>query len=164
MKDEALNPAGVLMEQLPVAQPSDAIRAEAEVAVEDLITITQADQEARRDLLDWLRVEFGLVTPGQRLEDFAGLDEDAFIEEVRKRRSRAAGKLSPAALKALRDGYIEQATPVQQRRQEARRLEQRLATLVNAAYGLTPAEIDLLWRTAPPRMPVGPPTSMPSST
>ncbi len=26
---------------------------------------------------------------------------------------------------------------------------------VNAAYGLTPEEIDLLWRTAPPRMPAG---------
>ena len=35
------------------------------------------------------------------------------------------------------------------------RLEGRLAELVNAAYGLTPDEVALLWRTAPPRMPVG---------
>jgi len=37
------------------------------------------------------------------------------------------------------------------------RLERRLADLVNQAYGLTPEEIDLLWHTAPPRMPVGRP-------
>jgi hypothetical protein len=44
---------------------------------------------------------------------------------------------------------------VQQLRIEAQQLERRLAELVNAAYGLTPAEVELLWRTAPPRMPVG---------
>ena len=65
------------------------------------------------------------------------------------------GKLSPAALRALRDGYGEQATPVQQGQAEALKLERRLADLVNQAYGLTPEEIDLMWRTAPPRMPVG---------
>lgn len=36
---------------------------------------------------------------------------------------------------------------------EARRRERRLAELVNAAYGLTPEEVELLWRTVPPRMP-----------
>lgn len=46
---------------------------------------------------------------------------------------------------------------MQQRRQEALALEQRLAELVNLAYGLTPEEIEVLWRTAPPRMPVGRP-------
>lgn len=39
--------------------------------------------------------------------------------------------------------------------QEAQGLGRRLAGLVNAAYGLTAAEVDLLWQTAPPRMPVG---------
>ena len=33
-------------------------------------------------------------------------------------------------------------------------LERTLSDLVNQAYALTPAEIDLLWQTAPPRMPV----------
>lgn len=40
---------------------------------------------------------------------------------------------------------------------EARQLERRIAELVNAAYGLTPEEVALLWRTAPPRMPGEPP-------
>jgi hypothetical protein len=29
-----------------------------------------------------------------------------------------------------------------------------LNDLINQAYGLTPAEIELLWKTAPPRMPI----------
>ena len=32
-------------------------------------------------------------------------------------------------------------------------LERTLSDLVNQAYGLTPTEIDLMWKTAPPRMP-----------
>jgi len=100
---------------------------------------------------------FGVEAPGQRLEAFAALDEPAFAEEVRRRRPKAAGKLTPAALRALRDGYAEQATPVRQRQAEALGLERRLADLVNQAYGLTPEDVELLWRTAPPRMPVGKP-------
>jgi hypothetical protein len=80
----------------------------------------------------------------------------ALGEEVRKRRPKAAGKLTPAALRTLRDGYAEQAAPVQQRQAEAQTLERRLADLVNQAYGLTPEVVELLRRTAPPRMPVGP--------
>lgn len=40
---------------------------------------------------------------------------------------------------------------------ESLTLERELAGLVNAAYGLTPAEVELLWATAPPRMPIAPP-------
>jgi hypothetical protein len=36
-------------------------------------------------------------------------------------------------------------------------LERTLSDLVNQAYALTPAEIELLWKTAPPRMPISPP-------
>jgi hypothetical protein len=39
---------------------------------------------------------------------------------------------------------------------EGGELERRLADLVHQAYGLTPEEVDLMWRTAPPRMPVEP--------
>ena len=43
---------------------------------------------------------------------------------------------------------------------ETLKLERTLSDLVNQAYGLTPAEIALMWQTAPPRMPV-PPTGAP---
>jgi hypothetical protein len=37
------------------------------------------------------------------------------------------------------------------------KLERTLSDLVNQAYGLSPAEIDLMWKIAPPRMPLPPP-------
>jgi hypothetical protein len=40
------------------------------------------------------------------------------------------------------------------------KLEHDLSDLVNAAYGLTPDEIALLWATAPPRMPIAGPKSI----
>ncbi len=75
------------------------------------------------------------------------------MEEVRKRRPRSANHLTPTALKALRAGYAEIATPVRKGRAEAAELERWLSDLVNQAYGLAPEEVDLLWSTAPPRMP-----------
>ncbi len=154
-KDEALRLIYSYVETLPIAPPTEAQRAEVEPAVQRLIAITGADQHAHRDTLDWLRTEFGVESPGQKLAAFSDMDEAAFIEEVRKRRPRTLGKLTPAGLRALRDGYAEQAQPIQERRREALALERRLAAIVNDAYGLTPEEVELLWRTAPPRMPVG---------
>jgi hypothetical protein len=40
---------------------------------------------------------------------------------------------------------------------EALESEHEMSGLVNAAYGLTPEEVRLMWRTAPPRMPTPPP-------
>jgi hypothetical protein len=37
---------------------------------------------------------------------------------------------------------------------ETLKLERALSDLVNQAYGLTSAEIELVWKTAPPRMPM----------
>jgi hypothetical protein len=130
MKDETLSPVGILMEDLPIALPADEARAEAEGAMGRLVEITRSGQDARRDLLDWLRVEFGVEKPGQKLEDFAALDTDAC------------------------SGYADVAIPVRESREEAARLKNRLSDeLVNRAYGLTPEEVELLWSTAPPRMP-----------
>ena len=43
--------------------------------------------------------------------------------------------------------------PLQTLAGEAAALEARVSDLVNAAYGLTPDEIALMWQTAPPRVP-----------
>ena len=40
---------------------------------------------------------------------------------------------------------------------EALKLERTLSNLADQAYALTPAEIALLWKTAPPRIPIPPP-------
>ena len=43
-------------------------------------------------------------------------------------------------------------------------LERTLSDLVNQAYALAPAEIDLMWQTAPPRMPIPPPATAPQAS
>jgi Eco57I restriction-modification methylase len=81
--------------------------------------------------------------------------EDLFRQAFPSR-SKASGKLTPAALKELQAGYAEQIAPIQRYRTEATVLERKLSDLINTAYGLTPEEIALLWATAPPRMPLAP--------
>jgi len=157
-KDEALRLIYSFTETLPIVPPSEAIRSEAEQAVARLIEIAQIKHKARVLILDWLRTEFEVQEPGTRLEDFTRLDVHAFVEEVRKHRPKVARKLTPAALKDLQDGYTEQIVDVQRNKAEALMLERKLSDLVNAAYGLTAEEIALLWSTAPPRMPLPPPS------
>jgi hypothetical protein len=60
----------------------------------------------------------------------------------------------PREVSALRNTHAEYAPQVNQLDREANRLEQGLAALVNDAYGLTPEEVELMWETAPPRMPI----------
>jgi len=62
-----------------------------------------------------------------------------------------------AAASALsRDSDEHKATiiPAQTLAKEALILERRISDLVNDAFGLTPDDVDLMWETAPPRMPI----------
>ena len=153
MKDEALNPQGEMMEQLPVALPSDAIREAVEPLVERLTTLTKARQAAADQLADWLRVEFDVVGVGARPGGLAALDEDAFLREASRRRPKSLARISPGDIGSLRSAYRSHVQPIRAGLAEKRRLEHRLAALVNEAYGLTAVDVELMWRTAPPRMP-----------
>ena len=86
------------------------------------------------------------------------LDSDAFVAEVKKRRGKR-NPLSAAALKNLREEYARTLEPARRRAAEALALERQVSDLVNAAYGLTPEETALMWRTAPPRMPLPAPAN-----
>ena len=152
--NETLRLKNIYTENIPIASPTDKIRNEVEPIVSRLIEITKANQEDFRDVLDWLKVEYKIDKPGQKLEDFANLACDEFIAEVKKRKPKTSGGLNPTALKAIREVYNDYAPKIQIRRSEALTLEHRLSDLVNQAYGLTEEEIDLMWRTAPPRMPI----------
>ena len=66
---------------------------------------------------------------------------------------------SQPELKRLKEEHAGSVVPLQTLASEARTLEGRVSDLVNAAYGLTPEEIALMWKTAPPRMPVVGPTT-----
>ena len=157
LKDEALNTYTEFMQALPIAQPPEHLRIQAEPIVERLITSRQQAQSATREVLAWLAAEFGVTTPGQALEALADLEEGSFIQQVRARRPKQEARLSPAAVGELTRVYRQYVPPLRAGAAESARLEGRLAELVNAAYGLTPDEVALLWRTAPPRMPVGRP-------
>lgn len=152
-KDEALRLLGSFMMTLPIAEPTPLIRAEIEERVTALLALTTEACNHAHELLNWLRLEFAVEKPGQQLEDFAHLSGDAFVAEVRKRRPKTATRLTPAAITELISAHTHYATPAQHREAEIRKLEQGLSDRVNQAYRLTDEDIELLWRTAPPRMP-----------
>lgn len=152
MKDEALNPAGFRIETLPIVEPTPEIRIESEERVTTPIALVQESRDQARELLHWLRLEFGVDQPGQRLEIFADLTGEDFVAEVRKRRPKTAARLTPKRITELTETH-RRPDAVRQRIAQVRVLERRLSDLVNRVYRLTADEIDLLWRTAPPRMP-----------
>jgi hypothetical protein len=61
--------------------------------------------------------------------------------------------------KALRDEYTRTIGPARALAAETLALERTLSDLVNQAYALAPAEIALMWQTAPPRKPIPPPAT-----
>jgi len=152
-KDEVLRLKNIYMEKIPIIQPTESVLSEVQTSVPRLIEITETDQESVKVILDWLQMEFGVEKPGLKLGDFSSLTADEFVAEVKKRVPKGS-PLSPAGLSRLRQEYTNYAPPMQTRRAEALTLEHRLSDLVNAAYGLTPEEIALMWKTAPPRMPI----------
>ena len=153
MKDEALNPAGFRMEALPIAEPTAEIRTQAEERVAELLALSQEAQSQSRELLTWLRLELGVDQPGQRLETFADLSGDDFVAEVRKRRPKGAPRLTPKTITELTRTHRHYAEPARERAIRVRALEREISDLVNRAYRLSEEEIDLMWRTAPQRMP-----------
>ncbi|HEV7590067.1 MAG TPA: Eco57I restriction-modification methylase domain-containing protein, partial [Longimicrobium sp.] len=161
MKDEALSPVAFRMEDLPIATAPEAVRRRAADPVRRLTLLAKETREAQQQLFAWLQTEFNVDTPGQKLEEFATLKLDDFITEVKRRRPRGAPGLTPDALGRLKEAYCERAPRIREMTNEAGRLEERLAAIVNDAYGLTEADVELMWRTAPPRMPVRAPASRP---
>jgi hypothetical protein len=152
-KDEALRLIHSFMTTLPIAEPTAEARTQAEAGVTQLIELSRESQQKSGELLDWLRVEFALDAPGQRLEAYVRLTGDEFVAEVRKRRPKGAPRLTPKAIAELAETHRHYADAERHRAASVQKLERELSAIVNRCYGLTDAEIDLLWRTAPPRMP-----------
>jgi hypothetical protein len=157
-KDEVLRLKTIYTEQIPIPPASDAIRSAAESAVRKLIDLTARQKDSVSAVLDWLRVEYAADKPSQKLQDVSALAPDALVDEVKKVRGKK-NPLTVAGLKALREEHGRSIVPLQTLALEARTLERQVAELVNTAYGLTPEEVALMWKTAPPRMPGIPPTT-----
>jgi hypothetical protein len=93
----------------------------------------------------------------QQIQAASELDADTLVSEVERVRGRKQ-PLTAAGQKRLREEYTRTIVPARALAAEMYQLECALSDLVNQAYGLTPEEIDLMWKTAPPRMPISPPT------
>lgn len=160
LKDEALNPAGYKMEELPIARPDDRSREAVEQRVRETLALVDRRNEARAVLLDWLAVEHGIDKPSRSLAELFDLTSDQLVAEVRRARGKKR-PISAAELRALREEHELSLAPMAAERRRLEALEDELSDLVNGAYGLTPEEVDVLWRTAPPRMPARPPHRRP---
>jgi hypothetical protein len=109
-------------------------------------------------LLDWLRVEYAIEKPSNKLLAATELDSDTWVGEVKRIRGKKL-PLTAARVHALRDEYTRTIEPTRALAAETLNLERTLSDLVNQAYALTSAEIKLMWQTAQPRMPVPPPAA-----
>ena len=156
-KDEALRFFNTFIEAFPIPIPTDGQRLSCNKAVAWLIEAAKDRHEITREILDWLQVEHEIADPSTKLQNPTGLDSDALIAEVRKVRGKKK-PLSLAGVRNLREEHLRTILPAQALAAEARGLEREVSDLVNQAYGLTPDEVRLMWQTAPPRMPIDPPT------
>jgi hypothetical protein len=152
-KDEALRFIKVFVQDLPIPRPTSEQRQAAEVAVRRLIELTSRQQQTQRTLLDWLRVEYGIEKPSNKLLAVTELVSNTLVSEVKRIRGKKQ-PLSSAGLHALRDEYTRIIEPTRALAAETLTLERTLSDLVNQAYALTSAEIAFMWKTAPPRMPI----------
>ena len=82
----------------------------------------------------------------------------AYCEKVKRIRGKKQ-PLTATGVHALREEYICTIAPARALAAETLALERTLSDLINQAYALTPAEIALMWQTAPPRMPIPRPTT-----
>ena len=81
----------------------------------------------------------------------------AYCEKVKRIRGKKMS-LTAAGVRTLREEYTRTIEPARARAAETLTLERTLSDLTDQAYALTPAEIALMWQTAPPRMPMPPPS------
>ena len=155
LKDEALSPMGYRMDVLPIAPPTTATRDLAKQTVASLVDRTNEASAARVSILDWLKYEFDLTKVSRDLLNVTALGAEDFVAAVKAALPKKQN-LTAARLAELKREHAATVEPARLARAEIFALEQKLSDLVNEAYGLTPKEVDLMWRTAPPRMPFTP--------
>jgi type I restriction-modification system DNA methylase subunit len=153
-KDEALRMFTEYVVTVPIARTNERLRARVNTDVSAISDASRLFYVARSSVLDVLRVEYDIESPGNALSDFPNLDSEAFVREVKKRRPKG-NPLTPVALKALRMLFETEVPPILEKRAAILKCEREIADAVHEAYGLTPEDLKLLRDTAPPRMPPG---------
>jgi|SRR5271167_3107800 len=152
-KDEVPRLFTSFMEQVPIAPAvfSDDVRADVARLQQGIARI----RSATTGICDWLRHELGLRKGVRAFESIHKGDADAFVTAVRAALPKSR-KFSSAEIARLKQEYADTLTPAREAAAQLLTIERKLSDLVNAAYGLTREEVALMWRTAPPRMPLDP--------
>ena len=151
-KDEALAFDIPYVRNFPITAMADNERSEFDGVVTIIKDKTWGVEHADLSMSDWLRLEF-LAATSAALNEASKLDSDAFVAAVRAALPKRQ-RLTPTQLRQLRDAFAETAESARAARAELFAHERKLATMVERAYGLTDEEVALMWRTAPPRMPL----------
>jgi len=115
-------------------------------------------QQTQLTLHHCLRVEYGIEKLSNKLLALTELDSDTWVSEVKRIRGKKR-PLTAAGLQALRDEYTRTIASAPALAAETSTLERTLSDLVNQAHALTPAEIALIWQSAPARIPLLPPAT-----
>lgn len=153
MKDEALSNDANKFNAFPVPSRLGQSVAQLEDIVNQRVVKAEEIKVADDALADWLRQEIGLNKVPSTLASASRLDSDGFVAAVRAALPKREG-ITPTRLAQLRAAFADTAEPARVARGTALGDERALSDIVNRAYGLTPEDIALMWRTAPPRMPL----------
>ncbi len=145
------------MSTLPIASANDETIATVSDIVCDIETKMMSLRYGEEDTHRWLAIEHGISTLPRILQSVADLSEEQFLTAARKAIKR---RLSPAAMRNLAEGWRDTIAPLRAVKAEIANHERTLARLVEEAYGLTDEDRALMWRTAPPRMPLPPPADV----
>ena len=87
-KDEVLRLKNIYTEQIPVASPTDDMRGRAGSIVTRLAEIANLQFGAQKTILDWLKVEYGIEKPSNKLLPLTDLKSNALASGVKHIRSK----------------------------------------------------------------------------
>ncbi|MEQ1651810.1 MAG: hypothetical protein ABL897_04920, partial [Hyphomicrobium sp.] len=155
-KDEALRFMDAYIRPFPLAAPLTTDSSQLDGITTELLSARSIIRENDSSLADWLGQFWDFRSLPTALRQASLLDSDGFIAAVRAALPRRQS-LTPTQLRQLRDAFADTAEPARAARRELLAHERALAAMVERAYGLTSEEVALMWRTAPPRMPLPPP-------
>jgi hypothetical protein len=154
-KDEALRLKTDKMETIPIAVPSESTRVAIQNITPRLRDLMSYRIEANTLMANWLQYSLALKPETWSATELTTLTADAFIAIVINALPKKR-KLTATEFAELKREHAVTIEPARQARSQIFAFESKLSDLVNEAYGLTPEEVQLMWRTAPPRMPFTP--------
>src|ERR1017187_4461987 len=124
-KDESLRFIKEFVQDLPIPRPTPEQRQAADASVQRLIELASRQQRTQRTLLDWLRVEYAIEKPSNKLLAVTDLDSDTWVGEVKRIRGKKLPLTAPG-VHALRDEYPPTIEPARALAAETLKLERTL--------------------------------------